>query len=82
MTDNLFSIIGIEALTAVQGVECRAPLSTSPELLKAAAALRAVSPSIEEDRYMADDLKAASDLVASGTLNAAISAGILPALGG
>ncbi len=81
MTDNLFSIIGIEALTAVQGVEFRAPLATSPELQKAAAALRAVSATIEEDRYLADDLQAAGELVASGTLNAAISSGILPKLG-
>ncbi len=81
MTDNLFSIIGIEALTAVQGVEFRAPLATSPELQKAAASLRAVSAAIEEDRYLADDLQAAGELVASGTLNAAISAGILPKLG-
>lgn len=81
MTDNLFSIIGIEALTAVQGVEFRAPLATSPELQKAAAALRAVSATIEVDRYLADDLQAAGELVASGTLNAAISAGILPKLG-
>jgi len=80
MTENLFSIVGIEALTAVQGVEFRAPLKTSPELQKAAAALRAVSLTIEEDRYMANDLKAAGDLVASGRLNAAISAGILPGL--
>ncbi|MGF6177485.1 histidine ammonia-lyase [Ensifer sp. 4252] len=80
MTDNLFSIIGIEALTAVQGVEFRAPLATSPELRKAAAALRAVSPTIEEDRYLADDLQAAGELIASGTLNAAISVGILPKL--
>lgn len=81
MTDNLFSIIGIEALTAVQGVEFRAPLATSPELQKAAAALRAVSATIEEDRYLADDLQAAGELVASGTLNAAISSDILPKLG-
>ena len=80
MTDNLNAIIGIEALTAVQGVELRAPLTTSAELQKAAAALRAVSPTIEEDRYLADDMKAAGDLVASGRLNAAVSAGILPAL--
>ncbi|MGH6809906.1 MAG: histidine ammonia-lyase, partial [Ensifer adhaerens] len=72
MTDNLFSIIGIEALTAVQGVEFRAPLATSPELQKAAAALRAVSPTIEEDRYLADDLQAAGELIAAGTLNAAV----------
>ncbi|QRY65809.1 histidine ammonia-lyase (plasmid) [Ensifer sp. PDNC004] len=80
MTENLFSIVGIEALTAVQGVEFRAPLATSPELQKAAAALRAVSPTIEEDRYMANDLKAAGDLIASGRLNAAVAAGILPSL--
>ncbi|MGF6258427.1 histidine ammonia-lyase [Ensifer sp. LBL] len=80
MTENLFSIVGIEALTAVQGVEFRAPLATSPELQKAAAALRAVSPTIEEDRYMANDLKAAGDLIASGRLNASVSAGILPSL--
>ncbi|OCP02888.1 MULTISPECIES: histidine ammonia-lyase [unclassified Ensifer] len=80
MTENLFSIVGIEALTAVQGVEFRAPLATSPELQKAVAALRAVSPTIEEDRYMANDLKAAGDLIASGRLNAAVTANILPGL--
>ncbi|PLU67693.1 hypothetical protein BMJ22_26470, partial [Sinorhizobium medicae] len=80
MTDNLFAIVGIEALAAVQGIEFRAPLTTSPELQKAAAAVRSISPSIEEDRYMADDLKAAAYLVASGQLAAAVSAGILPKL--
>jgi histidine ammonia-lyase len=80
MTDNLFAIIGVEALTAAQGVDLRAPLVTSPELVKAIAAVRAVVPHLEEDRYMATDLKAATDLVASGRLGAAVSAGILPAL--
>ena len=37
-------------------------------------------PTLDEDRYMAPDLKAVSDLVASGALNAAISADILPVL--
>jgi len=81
MTDNLFSIIGIEALTAAQGVEFRAPLATSPELTKAMVAIRAAVPTLEEDRYMADDLASASTLVASGALVAAITAGILPQLG-
>lgn len=80
MTENLFSIIGIEALTAAQGVELRAPLATSPELKKAIAAIRAVVPSLEEDRYMANDLKAVTVLIASGGLNASVSSGILPAL--
>ncbi|MBD0415422.1 histidine ammonia-lyase [Oryzicola mucosus] len=82
MTDNLFGIIGIEALTAAQGVELRAPLKTSPELAKAIAAIRTVVPTLEEDRYMADDLAAASSLVAEGRLCAAVSAGILPGLEG
>ncbi|GGB06760.1 histidine ammonia-lyase [Brucella endophytica] len=80
MTENLFSIIGIEALTAAQGLDFRRPLSTSPELLKAHATIRNAVPELEIDRYMAPDLKAASDLVATGALNASVSAGILPTL--
>ncbi|MGR6468478.1 histidine ammonia-lyase [Rhizobium sp. PAMB 3182] len=80
MTENLFSIIGIEALTAVQGVEFRGPLTTSPELMKAMKVVRDAVASLEVDRYMADDLAAATDLVATGALNAAISPGILPVL--
>ena len=80
MTENLFGIIGIEALTAAQGVELRAPLTTSPSLQRALAAIRAVAPTLEEDRYLAPDLAAAAELVASGALNAAVPAGILPVL--
>ncbi|MBR7539786.1 aromatic amino acid lyase, partial [Mycobacterium tuberculosis] len=58
MTDNLFSIIGIEALTAAQGIDLRSPLQTSPELTRAHAAIRSVVPTLDEDRYMAPDLKA------------------------
>ncbi|KQW81120.1 histidine ammonia-lyase [Devosia sp. Root413D1] len=80
MTENLFGIIGIEALTATQGVDCRAPLQTGTELLKARSALRAVVPELEEDRYMAPDIAAAVTLVANGGLISAIGPGILPGL--
>lgn len=80
MTDNLFSIIGIEALTAAQGIDLRSPLKTSPQLTSAHDAIRAAVPTLDEDRYMAPDLKAVSDLVASGKLNAAVSSDILPML--
>ena len=80
MTDNLFGIIGIEALTAAQGVEFRAPLATSPELQNAIGAIRGVVETLETDRYMANDLAAASALVATGALAAAVSAGLLPQL--
>ena len=82
MTENLSAIIGIEALTAAQGIDFRAPLVTSPELVKAIAAIRAVVPTLEEDRYMAPDLDAASRLVSTGALGAAVSTGILPVLEG
>jgi histidine ammonia-lyase len=80
MTENLFGIIGIEALTATQGIEFRAPLVTSPELTKAVAAVRAVVPTLEVDRYMAGDLAAAAKLIGSDGLNSSVSAGILPGL--
>ena len=80
MTENLFGIIGIEALTATQGIEFRSPLTTSDELQKAVIAIRAISPTLEVDRYLAPDLERASALIASGGLIAAISGGILPSL--
>jgi histidine ammonia-lyase len=80
MTENLFGIIGIEALTATQGVDCRAPLQTGTELLKARSALRDVVPELELDRYMAPDIAAAVTLVANGGLVGAVGAGILPEL--
>ncbi len=80
MTDNLAGIIGIEAITAAQGVDFRAPLKTGTELLKAHAVIRAAVPDLEVDRYMAGDLAAAAELVKSGALVGAISAGLLPEL--
>ncbi len=82
MTDNLFGIIGIEAVTAAQGIDFRAPLTTSAELTRAHAAVRAVVSTLETDRFMAGDLEAAAELVRSGALNASVSAGILPGLEG
>jgi histidine ammonia-lyase len=80
MTENLSGIIGIEAITAAQGVDFRAPLKTGHELLKAYRTVRSVVPELEVDRYMADDLKAGAELVLSGALNASVSPGILPGL--
>jgi histidine ammonia-lyase len=80
MTDNLFGIVGIEALTAAQGIDLRAPLKTSAELQKAHAAIRAAVPALEVDRFMAGDIEAAAELVCSGRLNASVSPGILPEL--
>jgi histidine ammonia-lyase len=80
MTENLFSIIGIEALTAAQGIDLRSPLTTSPALTKALTTLRARIPTLENDRYMATDLFVARNLVASGAFALAIDDGVLPRL--
>ncbi|MDR6430383.1 histidine ammonia-lyase [Brucella pseudogrignonensis] len=80
MTENLNAIIGIEALTGALGVELRGPLETSPELKAAVAVLRSKVPTLEVDRYMANDLSAASKIIADGSFTGSISANILPAL--
>lgn len=68
MVQNLAAILGVEALCAVQGMEFRAPLCTSARLQAAAHALRAVSPALREDRYLAPDIEAATKLVREGGL--------------
>ncbi|QWK77077.1 histidine ammonia-lyase [Ochrobactrum sp. BTU1] len=80
MTENLNAIIGIEALTGALGVELRGPLETSPELKAAVAVLRANVPTLEVDRYMANDLASASAIIADGSFTGSISASILPSL--
>ena len=64
MNDNLSNILGVELLCGAMGVEHRAPLKTSPCLQKILARLRQDITALETDRYMAPDLKAASELVA------------------
>ena len=68
MNDNLAGIIGVELLTAAQGVEFRSPLNTSPALQNAIVRIRKEIPALAEDRFMADDMVAAKALVRSGAI--------------
>ncbi|MBZ0130952.1 MAG: histidine ammonia-lyase [Rhodobacteraceae bacterium] len=68
MAENLSGIIGIEALAAAQGIDLRAPLQTSPALAGYVAAIRAVSPYLEDDRLIAPDIEACTGLVRGGGL--------------
>lgn len=72
MTDNLANILGVELLCAGLGVECRAPLATSKALQAAVSCLRSKVATLDEDRYMAPDLKAAAAIVSSGDLVASV----------
>ncbi|TNC74243.1 histidine ammonia-lyase [Rubellimicrobium roseum] len=79
MTQNLYWIVGVEAMMGAQGIELRAPLRTSPRLERALAAIRARIAPLREDRYMAPDMAAAGALVAEGALEAT-GADLLPGL--
>ena len=81
MTANLARIVGIELLTAAQGVEMRAPLATSPPLRAVLGRLRMDIPALGPDRVLAPDLEDATDLVRSGSVQAAAGADLFPVLG-
>ncbi len=68
MVANLDMILGIEAICAAQGIDGRAPLQTAAPLRAALATLRQRVATLGQDRYLAPDLQAAADMVASGAL--------------
>lgn len=68
MNDNLGRILGIELLTAAQGLEFRKPLSTSTPLLSVLEKVRAEVPPLMEDRFLAPDLEKAAILIRNGKL--------------
>ena len=78
MNENLAMIIAIEWLVASQGIELRAPLTTSPLLSGSIAKLRTKIPALQNDRYMADDLAAACEQVSNGDLVRTVPNNILP----
>jgi histidine ammonia-lyase len=68
MNENLSTILGVEALSAAQGIEFRRPLRTSPALQVALARIRESVPTLGPDRYLAPDIASATALVRSGRL--------------
>ena len=72
MNRNLNTIIGVELMCAAQGIEFRHPLETSEPLQKAMAVIRAQIPALTEDRYQAGDIAKASEIIADGSLIAAL----------
>ena len=80
MNQNLAIIIGIELLTAAQGVFFREPLKSSPILQKVVNALRLKVPRLEHDRYLAGDIQIAGELVLGGVLVDTVNGIDLPRL--
>lgn len=57
VVNNVYSILAIELLTAVQAINFRKPLKTSPVLEAFADTFRQQVPFIEEDRVLHNDMK-------------------------
>ncbi|MET3560287.1 histidine ammonia-lyase [Bartonella japonica] len=80
MSENLFTIIGIETLVAAQGIEYRAPLKTSSFLQSVMNHIRKNIDTLKEDRYMASDLHKGHILVREGYLLSVLPKTIFPKL--
>ena len=63
MNKNLAGILGVEAMSAAQGIELREPLTTSARLADVIKTIRAESPSLTDDRIVSVDIEKLSDLV-------------------
>lgn len=72
VVSNTTKVLGIELLCACQGLDCGEPLRPGVGVAAAYAALRAKVPMLSEDRFLAPDLATAEQLVADGSLVAAV----------
>ena len=82
MAENTRGILAVEILSAVQGLDFRAPLKSSKRLENARATLRARVPFYDKDRYFAPDIEKANDLLLEAAHNEAMPKGLLPSLEG
>ena len=80
MADNLLNVVAIELLCAAQGTDFHAPLVSSPILERFKATLRSRVPALEEDRFLAPDVRAVREFLGSGDFLE--TAPDLPHLGG
>jgi histidine ammonia-lyase len=66
MVDNAAAVVGIELLSAAQGIDFHRPARSSPPLEAVHAAIRREVPFYAADRYFAPDIDAARSWVKSG----------------
>ena len=78
IADHVRSVLAIEALVAVQGLDFRAPLRPGRGVHAAHARLRERIPPLSEDRPLYLDIEAARELVRDGVLLRAAEAAVGP----
>ncbi|MHA6126470.1 histidine ammonia-lyase [Pseudomonas fluorescens group sp. PF-1] len=80
MAENTRGILAVEWLAAVQGLDLRDGLKSSPKLEQTRSTLRSKVPYYDKDRFFAPDIHAASELLASRCLNELVPVKLLPSL--
>jgi histidine ammonia-lyase len=70
LCDNTAAILAIELLAAAQGIDLRAPHSTSAPLQRALSEIRARVPHYDIDRYLAPDIESMIACVKQGVIAA------------
>ena len=65
---NAAGVVAVELIAAAQGIDCHAPLKTSPRLQAIHASVREHSPHLVSDRYWADEMAALQTAVLAGEI--------------
>lgn len=65
---NTAHVIAVELMCAVQGIECRRPLRSSPRIEEAVRRVRAIVPRLEADRVLTHDMETLAAAVLRGEL--------------
>jgi histidine ammonia-lyase len=68
MHENTVGILAVELLSACQGLDFRAPLTSSKTLEEAKAVLRSEVPFYDKDRYFSPDIEKAAQLIREDAL--------------
>ncbi len=66
--DNVRRVLAIEILCAVQGVEYRAPLRSSPANTRVIDLVRLVVPTLTVDRSLSTEIEVVADLIGDGSI--------------
>jgi histidine ammonia-lyase len=66
--DNVVYVLAIEMMAAAQGIDFLDPLAPGKGTKAAQAAIRAIVPHLEKDRFLSPEIKSIHDFIASGSL--------------
>lgn len=77
MAENSTGVLAVEYLAAVQGLDFRAPLKTSPKLEQARTILRQHVAFYDKDRYFGPDIEKSAAIIRDSRLNTLLTSNIL-----